>query len=459
MTNQSLNSMNSNKNTRRLAREIARNFFRYIRQKELIFLSVFIFFQVSRPGLAQAKVMPCSLLKWPEKGADYAIVVDKSAQKLFLYHRDDISQPLKEYKCSTGENGGPKSKKNDKKTPEGVYFFTGFLEKRQLAAEYGDRAFPIDYPNPLDRKKGKSGYGIWMHGTNEPLKPRDTKGCIVLENRSINELAPYIKLHITPLIITPGIEQINPEKFEQESGELQETIDHWREAWEEMDISRYMSFYDKSFFARGMDWRRWKAYKTRLAKKYKKVYIDIGNLLLLRTNGIALARFNQTFCSEMFGSKGEKRLYLEKKDNQWKIVGEFFKKDKVYKKNRFCRQKYDLPEINHFLDAWKNAWEKKDLNAYIGFYDGRFNYSGMNLKAWKTYKAKLNKKYKSVKIQLGQIKIIKRSGNGAHVRFRQNYQADTYHDSGIKDMFLVKHGNKWKIKKEKWRPTALRSPL
>ena len=67
--------------------------------------------------------VPSPLLKWPEKGSEYAILVDKSLQKVFVYHRDDPYQRHRTYTCSTGENQGPKLRENDRKTPEGVYFF------------------------------------------------------------------------------------------------------------------------------------------------------------------------------------------------------------------------------------------------------------------------------------------------------------------------------------------------
>ncbi len=105
------------------------------------------------PGMNSFKAIPSSLLKWPEQGADYIIIVDKSTQKIFLYCRDNFYRPVKVFNCSTGENRGPKSTRNDKKTPEGIYFFTRAYLERELPPIYGDRAFAIDYPNPLDKRE------------------------------------------------------------------------------------------------------------------------------------------------------------------------------------------------------------------------------------------------------------------------------------------------------------------
>ena len=83
----------------------------------------------------------------------------------------------------------------------GVYFFIKKFNKRDLTPIYGTRAFPMDYPNVLDQHAGRSGNAIWLHGTNKPIKPRDSNGCIVLANPHIDALDPYITLNRTPIIV------------------------------------------------------------------------------------------------------------------------------------------------------------------------------------------------------------------------------------------------------------------
>ena len=83
----------------------------------------------------------------------------------------------------------------------------------------------------------------------------------------------------------------------------------------------------------------------------------------------------------------------------------------------------------------------------------------MDVRAWKRYKAMLNKKYGSLKIRISQLKIIQNSDYIVRVVFKQEFHADTYKDSGMKDMDLVKRGKNWKIKKEIWRPLTIKNPL
>ena len=115
--------------------DIRKNLSAFIMSKQVVFLGLVILLHVSCPNRIHAKLLPGSLLKWSSHGADYAVLVDKSAQKVFVYHREDVSRPVKVYKCSTGENSGPKSRRNDRKTPEGVYFYTKSYVKRELSAQ------------------------------------------------------------------------------------------------------------------------------------------------------------------------------------------------------------------------------------------------------------------------------------------------------------------------------------
>jgi murein L,D-transpeptidase YafK len=166
--------------------------------------------------------------------------------------------------------------------------------------------------------------------------------------------------------------------------------------------------------------------------------------------------FNQTYRTPVFESRGLKRLYLTKNSNQWKIIGEFFEKHKIARTVLPPRrEKTSAKEVEDFIRIWKNAWESKDLNKYIGFYDRTFRSQGMDLRSWRNYKSRLNKKHGPFEIRVSQVKIIKDSGRSLKVSFMQDYKTDSYHDSGVKDLFLLKRGKQWRIKKEMWRPLPM----
>ncbi|MBN1102728.1 MAG: L,D-transpeptidase family protein [Deltaproteobacteria bacterium] len=422
--------------------------------------------------------VPSAFLRWPEKGSPYAILVDKSAQKVHVYKKSDPSVPARSYPCSTGENDGKKSRQNDRRTPEGIYFFINAYEQKDLAPIYGVRAFPLDYPNPLDKREGRDGYGIWFHGTNKPLKPKDTNGCIVLENRNIEDLSSFVELYDTPVIISPMMEMIDAEKLRKEREELERIVEGWRNAWETKQIDRYMSYYSQRFTSGGKDWKEWKEYKARLARQYKRIRVELENLALYRNDGTVMATFRQRYNTAGFDSRGYKRIFLQQNSKQWKIVGEFFEAEQDRPKFALRRpvsaptapqpplqeekprvaavEKKSPPPVSvgikDFIEQWRRAWERQDLKTYMSCYDPGFSSRGMGFKAWKEHRDGLNRKHRSVHVQVRDLKIRASDDQTATVTFVQDYRADDYRDKGMKTILLQKRGPHWKIKKEEWRP-------
>ena len=270
--------------------------------------------------------VPDSLIYFSPQNKGYILLVEKAHQKAYVCDVQNLDSPLRVYPCSTGENRGPKTQKNDKKTPEGIYFITNSFLRKDLTPIYGDRAFPLDYPNVRDRKLGRKGYGIWIHGTNEALKPRDTNGCIVFTNEDIRDLAGYVRKRHTPVIITQETNFVEKEQLLRERVQIKSSIDDWINAWKGGHIYRYMSFYANDFTGQGKTRLQWRAHKKRLSQHYGAVEISIENPQILREGGIVLAKFNQTYRADGFHSFGEKRLYLQQRSPEWKIVDEFFER-------------------------------------------------------------------------------------------------------------------------------------
>ncbi len=405
-------------------------------------------------GAREKILVPDSLLYFPLHRPGYVLVVEKSTQKAYLYATNSADRPFKVYPCSTGENRGPKSKRNDKRTPEGVYFTTNSFEKRDLPSIYGAGAVSIDYPNARDRQLGRKGYGIWIHGTNQTLKPWDTNGCVVLRNEDIVELSGYISERQTPIIITKEIKFIEKEQIQRERAEIKRLITDWVEAWRRGDIDLYISFYDTGFTAGGKNWRQWRSYKKRLTGKYGTIEITIDNLQILREGGTVLARFDQTYRADEFFSFGEKRLYLEKKSPEWKVVGEFFKKKEglAYKADsRGWRQEASLG-IKRLISEWRDAWEQKDLQRYMASYSEDFFSQGLDRDGWKRHKSELNRRYRQIRVTVSNLRIEHLSSTRAMVYFDQVYSSDRYHDRGKKTIELIKRNGQWKIKTEMWVP-------
>lgn len=256
--------------------------------------------------------------------SEYAILVEKSTQKLYLYDKD--YKLLKTFIVTTGQRQGDKALSGDLKTPEGVYFFTVVKDDRELLPQYGVMALPINYPNFIDHAiLRKNGNGIWLHATDQPtrpLKPFDTRGCVVATNEDILELAEYINLQTTPMVIVEKIEYDTLEKIANTRQEIYRFIKKWQANWENKNIDGYMDSYSKNFKSNGMGWQKWRKYKEGLNRQYKNISIALSDVKILRHSNNIVISFTQKYTNNRLTSLGIKRLYLALEDDTWKIVGE-----------------------------------------------------------------------------------------------------------------------------------------
>lgn len=155
----------------------------------------------------------------------HLILVEKSLQKLHLYCYDGRYHLVKSYDCSTGEAYGKKQEENDKKTPEGIYFNVKSYRDSKITL-FGDRAFGLSYPDIFDSLEGKCGNGIFIHGSDQPIKPFSTNGCVVLNTRDLADLDQRIQLEKTPVIIAERLSY----RFKPSKKELDELMVLLRQA-------------------------------------------------------------------------------------------------------------------------------------------------------------------------------------------------------------------------------------
>jgi len=266
---------------------------------------------------------PVALMNWMVEGTFHALIVDKSQQKLTVWKIKDGEPALIEtYRCSTGENDGDKWVRGDMKTPEGVYFFCSVIDGRTLPAKYGLWAFTTDYPNFVDRRRGKNGDGIWLHGRDKPLGPKpDSNGCIAVENQDLIKISRFVRLQSTPLIVVDKMLMAPRSRVVEQERELRDFVEKWRHSWESRDLEGYMSHYSQDFQSCWLDYNGWKEKKRKLNKRYSKIRVRLGTVYLYRQNGIVTAIFTQNYSSDSFSSSGIKVLYLTHKGN-YKIYAE-----------------------------------------------------------------------------------------------------------------------------------------
>ena len=176
------------------------------------------------------------------------IYVDLPASRLYLYsYHDGELVVTADYYASIGRNGAGKEREGDRRTPVGIYFITSYIPEGQLHERYGSGALPINYPNPLDRLKQRSGYGIWLHGT-EPgwvnRSPHATDGCVSLSNRDFEAMYQALRQPFgTPVIIDDQPEWITPTVQDAQHPEFTDFTRRWSDSWQRSAITTLRTFY------------------------------------------------------------------------------------------------------------------------------------------------------------------------------------------------------------------------
>lgn len=269
------------------------------------------------------------------KSVKKALLIDKKANRMYVFSRQEsggLFEEVTDYYITTGKLIGDKSVKGDLRTPEGVYFVTSWISPDKLPSKYGIGAFPVNYPNELDKHNGKTGYGIWLHGTDKGYysrPPRDSEGCVVLTNIDLESLKSEIIPGLTPVVITDKVEWIDITAWKNERKAILQAVEDWRVDWESMNVNKYLSHYSESFWSASHNLKSWSARKRLLArnKTYQSVNISDMSVLVYPKNltdkkEIAVVRLRQNYKSNNFKSEMYKRLYLTKKDSRWKILYE-----------------------------------------------------------------------------------------------------------------------------------------
>ncbi len=142
------------------------------------------------------------------------LVADTKLGRLYLFDiRHSAGQSRLQLKHSffmtIGDQGAGKQLEGDKKTPLGIYQLMERIPQEILTDLYGSGALNINYPNPVDRKLGRTGFGIWFHGSpsNTYVRyPFSSDGCLVLSNDDMVAMLSAATPQQTLIIIDDGIE-------------------------------------------------------------------------------------------------------------------------------------------------------------------------------------------------------------------------------------------------------------
>lgn len=179
--------------------------------------------RLNRPEAAVYSGKEPAGLAYLSKKVPFIVVVDAAHSRLYVMgHASSVGSPdvrtglqvIFESYMSVGQRGIGKQQRGDGKTPLGAYVIQKSYPGHVLPDLYGSGALTLNYPNDLDVLDGKTGSGIWIHGSPSEQyarAPEATDGCVVLSNP---DMLALMKLQFpvgTPVFILPRIEWVDPQ--------------------------------------------------------------------------------------------------------------------------------------------------------------------------------------------------------------------------------------------------------
>lgn len=297
------------------------------------------------------------------------MTVDKDKQRAFLVRADGNATTLDKFRnlvCTTGQRDGDKQTEGDLKTPEGVYFVTGKITSGLDHKLYGNTAFPLNFPNPMDRIRGKTGYGIWIHGRGEPITPKQTRGCVSLNNADVDHLDDHVIRQATPIIIGQGITWTNSTKAEAPRDVIAGTW-AWSATKERRD-ERFFGFYDPELFAKSSG-KPFERFQTQIRAEFAaKPWIDVrmGNIQVVEGPGYVVSFFTERTLSHDATKEGWRRLYWVRQGEAWKIAGEEWVPQTLETATPYPR--VVEKEILSVLRHGEEAWSRRSLGDVVKLY-------------------------------------------------------------------------------------------
>ncbi len=261
-------------------------------------------------------------------GQRHAIVVDTSKSTLYLYENvNGEPRYVADFYITVGKKGADKVTEGDQKTPLGVYFVNEYLGKEKLTDFYGPGAYPLSYPNEWDKRQGRDGHGIWLHGVPSDTfsrPPRASNGCVVLANNDLLDLGKHLQVGVTPVIITSKMDWSSEADRAERDGLLKE-IEEWRKDWASRDTDAYLAHYAQDFSAGNVKLAAF-AQQKRLVNSGKTwIKVKMSNVSLFpypNQPNMVVVNFDQDYDSNNLSNRMHKRQYWMKRDGRWQIIYE-----------------------------------------------------------------------------------------------------------------------------------------
>ncbi|MGB4059658.1 MAG: L,D-transpeptidase family protein [Burkholderiaceae bacterium] len=422
----------------------------------------------------------------------HAIAVDASRSRLYLFENtassgktgESTAPPtlrlIGDFFISVGKSGINKRVEGDGRTPLGAYYITSVREKKTLPEFYGAGALPINYPNALDVQRGRTGSGIWLHGSPPQQyvrAPLASDGCVVLSNPDMDRLLALVAPRTTPVVIAEQLQWVPPAALQSDTTAFATVLVSWQKARSQATPDAFAQLFDRTALT-----------KVGLVQKsgggdllaHPSAQLGIAQLSLLKwqdPNDNMVATFEETVNGQATGVI--RRQYWALHPEGWRLL-----QDTVLSGTPSQTLKRPAPkpvaqadntqastpptdaqtpskvvtaaasapaqtqQVQQAVQAWARAWSQKNMAQYLAAYAPSFDPpGGLSRKAWEQERRDRIVSKNKITVTLSKL-TTQVNGTTASVGFIQSYKADQLAVSSHKTLKLVKRGDQWLITQE-----------
>ncbi len=378
------------------------------------------------------------------------ILVDKDSRQLYEIEAlgDGFSVSGK-YPIIYGVNEGDKMVSGDGKTPEGVYYITTWRSGEKLLKMYGDYAkiygagsFPLNYPNPVDKIRKKTGHGIWIHGRDPVNGKSTTQGCVALHNEDLTALKEKTEIK-DPVIITDKAYMLTEEEYKSKREELFALFDGFINSWKDSDYEAFKNYVHPSYRGQGKNAASYLSSKKYLMGLYKDKTIETDDTkIFIQNGGNLVVDTNQFYCAPNITSYGNKRYYFANDGGGLKLIAE--------EVSPLSPSSIIKERVESFVNGWAEAWRGGDAEKYIEYYSENFRNGRMGVKEWRDYKKAVFEKAGEINLEISGIRW-ETAGNTYKAVFTQKYSGGAVSDLGTKTLVFEGCPGSFKIISETWK--------
>ena len=155
--------------------------------------------------------------------------------------------------------------------------------------------------------------------------PRASDGCVALTNEDLDVIGKNLRVGVTPVIISAGIEWVKPDAVEGLRKELLGAVETWRRDWANLDTETYLKHYAPGFTSGSQDLAAWSQQKRTVnaGKTWIKVGLDNVSIFLYPgRDDLAVVTFEQDYTSSNLSNQMAKRQYWLREKSGWRILYE-----------------------------------------------------------------------------------------------------------------------------------------